>query len=317
MDWLKRFIVLLLALFIYTAETAGAVGNKRTVLKAYVVNKEQNELFSVPAYVVDKSGVILVDAIVVKTWLEDVGYNLLVKSASGEVFSIDRLIALSRREGKALISLEMGGRSFSEIEHSYTYTEFIKRALENYKNRIRRENSRPIAVLSPQASLEPSPPPVELPKEPKVRPMDVGYYKEVGMRMFQAKRFADAEGAYKRALELAPKDNDSLLALALIYTNTGRFEEAESNYKSAYAQTRSSPILKRLGALFILSGKYEAAIHNLLTFIKENPHDPEASYNLALAYLLSDKKDAAYEEYLRLKRFDPKKAGELFDLLYQ
>ena len=280
-------------------------------LKAYILDKKNEEtLMFVDALVVDTAGIIMIDARAVRKWLEDVSYNLVVKDISGRVLQIDRLIAMSAKHGKALASLEMHGRRFDRTsEIGSSYTEFIKAAIEKYK----KGKAPEATVMAP--SIAPIAPAV--PKVPEAKPPDIAHYKEVGLRMLQAKRFADAEALYKKVVEIDPKDYEALFTLALIYTNTGRFEEAESLYKRAYSLKGERKTLKRLGTLYVLLKRYEEAVTSLQTLLKDEPNDTDALYTLALTYMFLGNKDAALNEYLRLKKVDPQKAEDLFDLLYR
>ena len=165
--------------------------------------------------------------------------------------------------------------------------------------------------------ITPTPPPAILPKAPEVKPPDIEHYKEVGKGMLQSKRFTDAEVHFKKALEIDPKDRDALLALALIYTNTGRFEEAESIYRHYYAATGEKQVLKRLGTIYVLLQKYDSALSTLIDFLKSNPNDTATLYTLALTYMLVGNHDEAFNQYLRLKKVDKKRAEELFEILYR
>ncbi len=317
------FLFLMLCCFFASAEAASVKQNRTesnqpAKLRVFVLNKAQAVVMSSTASVVDKAGIILMDAKIVRLWLEDVSYDLVVKSPSGQVFAIEHLLALNVKQDKALASLQMQGITFREsepISPNLPYADFVRRNIELYKKRsirLRQSEEDVIAKKAPQPYVS------NVPKVPQVtEALGVEQLKDSARRMLLSLRFADAESLYNRALEMDSKDVDTMIALAQIYASTGRLQEAERMYKNSYSLSKSDLLLKRLGNLLILSEKYDSAIYNLHSFLRDNPLDASARYSLAIAYLMSGNKEDAYREYIRLRRIDIKRAEDLFDLLYR
>lgn len=92
------------------------------------------------------------------------------------------------------------------------------------------------------------------------------------------KKFAEAEKAYKKALELAPDNLDVMVDLAAIYYYQGKLNEAmqllnqviEKDPKNAAALFNAGLVARDLG-------DYEAASVYFEKFIESNPKDPNVS----------------------------------------
>lgn len=83
----------------------------------------------------------------------------------------------------------------------------------------------------------------------------------LGDAYFTAKRVAEAEQAYERALSLVPDYPGLPIKLATLYGLKQDFKRAEQMLELATAQTpNDAQILNNLGNLYILNGKSEKAI---------------------------------------------------------
>ncbi|CDX46247.1 conserved exported hypothetical protein [Mesorhizobium plurifarium] len=72
-------------------------------------------------------------------------------------------------------------------------------------------------------------------KKPHRRPDPVPGLMEEGRRLRQAGKLPEAEAVYRRALKLAPKDTDILVALGLVVGTSQRFDEAGQFFDRALA----------------------------------------------------------------------------------
>lgn len=72
-------------------------------------------------------------------------------------------------------------------------------------------------------------------KKPHRRPDPIPGLMEEGRRLRQAGRLPEAEKVYRRALRLAPKDTDILVALGLVVGSSQRFDEAGQFFDRALA----------------------------------------------------------------------------------
>lgn len=104
-------------------------------------------------------------------------------------------------------------------------------------------------------------------------------YNRLGMALVQGDRGAEAESLFQEAIKANPQASDA----------------AQSNLGVAYAQ----------------GGRWAQATEAFQEATRLNPDNPQAQYNLGLAYHLQGNNVAAYAQYLVLKRLDPVAANAL------
>ena len=93
-----------------------------------------------------------------------------------------------------------------------------------------------------------------------------------------------ALGAYVQALTLDSRHLEARNAMATIYSQQGRFAEAESMLREGVAQSPSAAYLhNNLGYIHYLQGNHEAAIKELRTAISLDPKNEWARNNLERA----------------------------------
>src|SRR5450759_2425007 len=89
----------------------------------------------------------------------------------------------------------------------------------------------------------------------------------------------------KLAVQLAPKDENSYLALAYIYEKTNRFREAvELLQQGRKNLPDSAALLLALGSHLVWSEQYEPGVRALTEVLRKAPGQPEAYIRLAEAY---------------------------------
>jgi tetratricopeptide (TPR) repeat protein len=107
--------------------------------------------------------------------------------------------------------------------------------------------------------------------------------------------------ALERLLEMAPDDARARLELAEAFEKSENWEAAAANYEALLVRTSeeaSVPIHKRLGYVYMKSGKIEKAISAFLAAAKWDQKDANLFYNLAYLYeKIDDREKAAF--YLR------------------
>ncbi|RUU69211.1 YaiO family outer membrane beta-barrel protein, partial [Mesorhizobium sp. M2C.T.Ca.TU.009.01.2.1] len=97
--------------------------------------------------------------------------------------------------------------------------------VDNIRKAKRAAASKPKPAVTAQAVM----------KKPHRRPDPVPGLMEEGRRLRQAGRLPEAEKVYRRALRLAPKDTDILVALGLVVGSSQRFDEAGQFFDRALA----------------------------------------------------------------------------------
>lgn len=124
-------------------------------------------------------------------------------------------------------------------------------------------------------------------------------YRE-GVKQYQSANPSGSIVLMKSALEKDPNYLDARYQLALAYTATGKYEQAEREFQKVLRQSPSYPGMKMsLAKLHIAVRKPDAAISEVLAYLKEKPGSPEALETLGLAYAL--KRDMVQaEKYLLL-----------------
>jgi len=137
--------------------------------------------------------------------------------------------------------------------------------------------------------------------------------------------YDQAINAYEEAVMLDLEDSHSRACLANGYFELGlahekseRNEEAQACFQKAMQIDSDIPkTLFRFGNLNCEEGNWTDAIECYNLSLKLNPNNPEVHYNLCKAYLQTDDKDLALEEYEILKALDEELANELFELIHE
>ena len=141
-------------------------------------------------------------------------------------------------------------------------------------------------------------------------------YNNLGIVYGRAGRYQDAIAAYKRALALKPDDADTLYNSGISYHQLGMYEKAIEAYKKAVAlKPDFAEAFYNLGAAYSRVGRYRDTIEAYKTAVQIKPDYLNARHNLSLAYTAVNDKEAALDEYRRLKLLDAGKAKNLYDYL--
>ncbi len=139
----------------------------------------------------------------------------------------------------------------------------------------------------------------------------------LGGARFRLGLYNEAVDAFQQAILLKP---DYLVAynhLGLAYAHLGRHKEAVESLKQAI---RLDPHYARsfnnLGHVYYLMGKYREAGKAHAQALRLDPHFALARFNLGVVYLRLGNKDAALEQYSRLKVKNAELANQLYQRLY-
>jgi cytochrome c-type biogenesis protein CcmH/NrfG len=118
------------------------------------------------------------------------------------------------------------------------------------------------------------------------------------------KDWANAEGAYKKALEIKPDYSEGIIGLSNVYMNTNRAAEAtEIVAKGVAANPTDARLLSQQGVLLFNTGKQAEAAEVFQKLVAADPSSPEPYYYLGTIAVGQGKTAeciASLEKYLSL-----------------
>jgi Tfp pilus assembly protein PilF len=131
---------------------------------------------------------------------------------------------------------------------------------------------------------------------------------------FLSGKYAEAEAALRKALEIDPTLADAHNNLGAVYDRTGRKDEAEREFRLAIADpvypTPQKAYLN-LGLLYGSAGRDSEAIHALRQAVEIDPKYYQAHYELAALLDRTGSLDEAVREY-EVAAPDYQSSGEYF-----
>ncbi|MBM4319782.1 MAG: tetratricopeptide repeat protein [Deltaproteobacteria bacterium] len=128
----------------------------------------------------------------------------------------------------------------------------------------------------------------------------------LGNHCARLNRHAEAAVQFRETVRLAPRHLAAWLELAVAEANARRFAEAEMAARRLLELDRQSADAHHvLGTVFLDQGMVAEAIPSLKSAIGLKPMRPEFHLNLARAYELVERKGEAIEEYRRFLELAP------------
>jgi Predicted N-acetylglucosaminyl transferase len=123
-------------------------------------------------------------------------------------------------------------------------------------------------------------------------------YALLGEIHFSQGLFDDAIIDYKHALNIDDSFLGGHIALARLYMNSGKFDNAEKQCSDALSKLDPDnlQIQMLLSTIYERQGKYEEAVESLKRIIKKTPENVVARTQLGLLYLKTSKYDEAFSE---------------------
>jgi TolB-like protein/Tfp pilus assembly protein PilF len=106
-------------------------------------------------------------------------------------------------------------------------------------------------------------------------------------------RWVEAEGAYRRAVELDPNDSQAIYGLANLLVCLGRFDEAVALGRRARDLDPLSTWVRDFGSILYLARRYDEAIRELRMVDRMSPGNAWTLWYLGYALLASSQIDAA------------------------
>src|SRR3989339_224094 len=120
----------------------------------------------------------------------------------------------------------------------------------------------------------------------------------LGILLFNLKRYEEAEKEYKEAIKINPNNSESHYNLGVLLYSQKRYEEAEREYKeSIKINPTHSEAHNNYGALLFGLCKYGEAENEFKYAISINPYYIEAHNNLGSIYLVKKEYDKALNEF--------------------
>ncbi len=115
----------------------------------------------------------------------------------------------------------------------------------------------------------------------ELNPKDVELRNALGWALFQAARSADAVVEYEQALKLDPNHVKSHNNLALALVELGRYEEAAKHFEASLAIEPKAEIYSDLGFIKVRLGKSEEALELYQKALELDPASASAHFNMA------------------------------------
>lgn len=150
-------------------------------------------------------------------------------------------------------------------------------------------------------------------------PNDAQGWYYLGRTKYNENRFEEAVNAFKRCLELDPKNVKAEDNLGLSYAGLGRNDDASVAYHTAIDWQKDAPTREfgpylDLGTLLVETNKSEEAIPYLQEALQLDGNDPKVHNQLGKAYLHANQLAKAQAELERAVALAPDSAPEHFML---
>ena len=165
---------------------------------------------------------------------------------------------------------------------------------EHYVERALRVNPNSIGALAELAELKRDrnelPESIRLYREAlALHDSNPALYLGLGDSLQRAGRYAEAEAAFVRVLELDPDSFEARYNLGVTYGQQQRTEDAMRYYEAALALRPEHPqavsVLNNLANLYLARGEREAAVSRFEQAVAASPNHFESRFNLGVQYL--------------------------------
>lgn len=131
-------------------------------------------------------------------------------------------------------------------------------------------------------------------------PLALAVFNELGSALFAAERYADAETAFKRALDVDPMDAEAGLGLGYALFNRNLLAEAQRAFAALTGRGAGGSVAWRgMAAVELNSQNYGAARSALEQAIAADPKDAEALALTGLCAYREAKADLAWRDWTR------------------
>jgi len=286
-------------------------GQKKAIVDISVIDKSRRDVASATGIVVDREGLVVTNCKMISRWLEDVEYDLIVRTEKGETFPLYRLIAYNQRLDIAIFKINAEGLTAARLPAGNRTAEYIERAIARYKKMVRTTKMiPPYGVPSEKGAAGTA-------REAPEKPVDAESHYLRGLRYASSNRYAEAIDEYRKALKVEPDNVDAYIGLGLAYYKIDRYLDAVEAYNHALKlRPDSKSIHNKVGTIYLILGEYPAAIKAFKQALSIDDKDPSSHFNLAIANFLKGDKNSAWQEYVVLKGLNAELADRLRGLIY-
>jgi tetratricopeptide (TPR) repeat protein len=133
----------------------------------------------------------------------------------------------------------------------------------------------------------------------EIAPKDVELHNALGWTLFQDARPVEAVAQFQRALALAPDHVKSHNNLALALVELGRLEEAARHFERSVALEPKAEIYSDLGFVMARLGRSDDAFANYEKALALDPECPSAHFNMAVTFVQAENYPKAEVHYRR------------------
>lgn len=134
-----------------------------------------------------------------------------------------------------------------------------------------------------------------------------------GYAAFEAGRFAEAEAAYRRALDEEPQNTDAMLGLAASLVRLGRADEASREYMRVLQVDPRNPVAQT-GLIAILGGLNPEGSEERLRVLAAGGAGPFVNFALGNLYAAQGRWDRARDQFAEAVRGQPANAEYAYNL---
>jgi tetratricopeptide (TPR) repeat protein len=137
-------------------------------------------------------------------------------------------------------------------------------------------------------------------------PLQIPVYRAIADSYYKENKTGEAIDTLKKALAIAPDDQDTLKLIVTLLAAAGKEEEAKTYMAKLPQGTQIDPAISlNVGIKAFNAGKMDAALKEFNDVIANNPNLPEVYYYRAMVYLGKQQNKEAKADLQKLLQLDP------------
>lgn len=296
-------------------------GQKRAEVSISVKDASGKDIAQGTGFIVDREGIVATSCRMISIWLDDVGYDLIVRTGEGDTFSLYRLLGCNKKFDIAVFKLDADGFAAVRLLSGNNIAEYIKSQINRYKRIVKvkppKKEPQPEVVYK-MPDLEERAVEAALPAEEIiVKSLDTSdsHYLR-GLEYARLRKYTEAVEEYKEALKLKSDHIDAHMNLGLAYYKLERYTDAIGSYNQALKiKPYSKVICNKIGTMYLIAGEYSEALKAFKKALSIDGKDPATHFNLAITDVLKGDRDSAWLKYMVLKSLDAELASRLLELI--